>query len=122
MNTRLCFSGSANETEIQEFTKKHLHTALAKFAHRISHVKVTLRDGRSANAAVDKVCRIDVKLHPHGFITTSHEGDDFRALVMATLHKTERAVGRQISRTLYGPSARGAGLRNVARTQVPSES
>ena len=95
--------------------ERRLQSSLDRLADRVRRVTVTLLDVNGPRGGEDKLCRIEVRLHPTGTLFVEDAGADLRTVVDRVADRAGEAVSRALKR---GRSARRGAA--PAATAIPA--
>lgn len=82
----------------QAWIKRRLEFALGRFASRIRRVSAVCTDVNGARGGVDKECRLQISLIPHGNVIVTDLDSSFEAAASNVAARGASAVARLLSR------------------------
>ncbi len=79
--------------------ERRIRFALGRFVSRIRRVSVILSDINGARGGVDKECRLQISLHPHGEVVVADVDTSFEGAAANVTERAARTVARLLERT-----------------------
>ncbi|HNQ23867.1 MAG TPA: HPF/RaiA family ribosome-associated protein [Phycisphaerae bacterium] len=103
MDLRITIKNLPERAELRELAEQRVTTALQRFEDRIHKVTLLMEDvtGHSKQA-VDKRCRISVRLHPGGEVMIDELNEDIGAALAFALDRLKVALTRKAARYKRG--------------------
>lgn len=83
--------------EIQQIQKTY-ELALNRFAHTIRDVEVRCTDVNGPRGGIDKVCRVQLRLHPRGVLTVKSEESSFVHAARVACDKIKAVLSKEMSK------------------------
>jgi len=87
--------------ELREFTERRLMFALSRFSSRVQSIAVVVSNTNGPRGAVDKHCRISVKLNGSKEVILNDQDADLATCLARASERVGRAVGREIIRSQH---------------------
>lgn len=78
--------------------KRRLQFALGRFASRIRRVSAIFSDVNGVRGGVDKECRLQISLHPHGEVVVADVDTSVEGAAANVSERAARTVARLIAR------------------------
>jgi putative sigma-54 modulation protein len=92
--------------EIQQIQKVY-ELALNRFAHTIRDVEVWCTDINGPRGGIDKLCRVQLRLHPRGVLTVKSEESSFTYAARVACDKMKALLTKKISKKRCFPKIQG---------------
>lgn len=85
---------------LQWYARRRLELALRRFASRIRGATVQIADGNGPRGGDDKVCDVEILLHPSGSLQASASAADAYQSVARAVRRARAVVRGHVSRDL----------------------
>lgn len=84
--------------ELEQLVTRRVHAALARFAHVIADVRVTLADVNGPRGGIDKTCRVEVAGPRLGSIVIAAAAAEVRVALDEAVGRVARTTARALHR------------------------
>jgi len=100
--------------------ERRIRFALGRFVSRIRRVSVTVGDINGLRGGVDKECRLQISLHPHGEVIVADVDTSFEGAAANVSERAARTVARLLERSREARSESDRNRLSPSR-RMPSE-
>ena len=104
----------------QAWIERRIRFALGRFVSHIRRVSVVFRDINGARGGIDKECRLQISLHPHGEVVVADVDTAVEGAAANVSERAARTVARLLERSRESRSERDRNTSLRGR-RVPSE-
>jgi len=104
----------------QAWIERRIRFALGRFVSRIRRVSVVFRDINGVRGGVDKECRLQISLLPHGEVVVADVDTSVEGAAANVSERAARTVARLLERLRQTRSERDRAT-SLKRLRMPSE-
>jgi ribosomal subunit interface protein len=96
MNVLIKGGGVEIDSELRAFIRDRIHFALSRFSSKIRNIRVDVMNKNRSIGAVEKSCRIRVRLIGNKTVTVSYSDVDVHAAIARATDQVHRAIAIRI--------------------------
>ena len=95
---RIQINNCRRNPSVDSYLRKRIDLYLGRLSNRIEHLDATILDENNGKGGKDKICSINIKLSPRGFLHVRAKHYDVYSAIVKATHRAEAMVKKALKR------------------------